>query len=57
MVRGLRLFRLVRVLRMLSNFKLVWRLVYSLFAAGRFFSRSQILSKNLHFDFSNELIG
>ena len=34
-VRGLRLFRLVRVLRMLSNFKLVWRLVYSLFAAGR----------------------
>lgn len=44
-VRGLRLFRLVRVLRMLSNFKLVWRLVYSLFAAGLLFRRSQILSK------------
>jgi len=42
-VRGLRLFRLVRVLRMLSNFKLVWRLVYSLFAAGQTILSTTIL--------------
>lgn len=34
-VRGLRLFRLVRALRMLSHFKIVWRLVYGLLTAGQ----------------------
>jgi len=33
-VRGLRLFRLVRALRMLSHFKIVWRLVYGLLTAA-----------------------
>ncbi|CAK9050558.1 unnamed protein product [Durusdinium trenchii] len=32
-VRGLRLFRLMRALRMLSHFKIVWRLVYGLLTA------------------------
>ena len=34
-VRGLRLFRLMRALRMLSHFKIVWRLVYGLLTAGQ----------------------
>ncbi|CAJ1401992.1 unnamed protein product [Effrenium voratum] len=34
-VRGLRLFRLLRALRMLSHFKIVWRLVYGLLNAGQ----------------------
>mmetsp|Transcript_49922 Transcript_49922/g.117505 ORF Transcript_49922/g.117505 Transcript_49922/m.117505 type:complete len:547 (+) Transcript_49922:65-1705(+) len=34
-VRGLRLLRLVRALRMISHFKVMWRLVYSLLTAGQ----------------------
>ena len=34
-VRGLRLLRLVRALRMISHFKVVWRLVYGLLTAGQ----------------------
>jgi len=33
-IRGLRLLRLVRALRMISYFKVMWRLVYSLLTAG-----------------------
>ena len=33
-LRGLRLLRLVRALRMISYFKVMWRLVYSLLTAG-----------------------
>lgn len=33
-MRGLRLLRLVRALRMISYFKVMWRLVYSLLTAG-----------------------
>mmetsp|Transcript_41187 Transcript_41187/g.76570 ORF Transcript_41187/g.76570 Transcript_41187/m.76570 type:complete len:531 (-) Transcript_41187:204-1796(-) len=34
-VRGLRLLRLVRALRMFSHFKVIWRLVYGLLNAGQ----------------------
>eukprot|EP00439_Symbiodinium_sp_Y106_P065345 s720_g10.t1 len=34
-VRGLRLFRLVRAWRMLRHFKIVWRLIYGLMNAGQ----------------------
>ena len=34
-VRGFRLFRLVRALRMLRHFKLIWRLVYGMLGAGQ----------------------
>ncbi|CAE7288746.1 para [Symbiodinium pilosum] len=34
-VRGLRLLRLVRALRMFEHFKVVWHLVYALLSAGR----------------------
>lgn len=34
-VRGLRLLRLVRALRMVSHFKVMWRLVHSLLTAGQ----------------------
>lgn len=34
-VRGLRLLRLVRALRMINHFKVIWRLVYGLLTAGQ----------------------
>ncbi|CAE7345845.1 Ide [Symbiodinium natans] len=42
-VRGLRLLRLVRALRMINHFKVIWRLVYGLLTAGQTIASTTIL--------------
>lgn len=44
LVRCLRLLRLVRALRMISHFKVMWRLVYSLLTAGQTLLSTAVLT-------------